>query len=346
MILNRQTVSLCPTCYKEVPATVRVGADGVWMTKVCSEHGMTRAMVERDPVFYMFVSGLNSPSIYDGYFIDVTRQCNLRCTYCYYPLEKKDPEGLFTIERLVQECAVNVHRAPFIFTGGEPTFRPDIVDLVKAVKRVGPVEMLTNGVRLADPVFYDELMPELMNADGTANLNLSIHDDQSDKWRTVIETCRRDQIRIESALIVVDSKERFFEAVKMADEFKDVVMSFRIKAATRIWNEQKPEEKIFVSDMMKWLEETGKPMHLITQGRHTKSVFLNVLFDGAFLMLLSWHDVTNVDLPDINCAPWYRARNGQVLNFVTAALVNEGMAAGYLCGNHIVQPTQTQEVCA
>src|SRR5262245_16079193 len=149
MNLTRKTMSLCSTCYKEVPATITVERDGVFINKTCSEHGDQLGMLERDPVFYTWVQGLAAPSIYNGYFVDVTRKCNLRCSYCYYDLKKEDPAGVYTVERIVNDCAANAHLAPFIFTGGEPTLHPHLPAILREAKRHGPVELLTNGTRLA-----------------------------------------------------------------------------------------------------------------------------------------------------------------------------------------------------
>lgn len=336
MILRRHTLSLCSTCYKEIPAVVTISNGAVIMVKVCSEHGEQTGTVENDPVFYTWVRGLDCPSIYSGYFVDVTRTCNLRCTPCYFPLEKTDPAGMFTIERIVQECVVNAHLAPFILTGGEPTMRDDLPELIQSIQKIGPVELLTNGIRLSDPEVFNKVMPLITNKDtGIANLNLSIHHQETGAWMEVVKLCRADKIKIESCLIVIDSCEAFLAAIELAKSLSDIVVSFRIKAATNIWNEQKVVEHIFVSDMLRWLESEGKPLILVTQGRNTKSVFLNVVYDGMFLMLLSWHDITNVDLRDIDCPPYYRARNGEVKNFVTTGLINEGIAKGFLHGNRI-----------
>jgi organic radical activating enzyme len=336
MKLTRNTISLCTTCYKEIPALITIGPEGVVMRKECSAHGEQTAVVEPDPVFYTLVNSLRCPSIYDGYFVDVTRRCNMRCNTCYFPLEEQDPDGLFSLDSIVEDCTVNARRAPFILTGGEPTIRGDIAKVIEEVSKIGPVELLTNGVRLADPELFQQVMPLLIAKNGVANLNLSIHP-ESDKWREVVEMCRKDEVKIESALLVIDSKESFQKAIAQAQELSDVVLAFRIKAATKIWAEQKPADKIFVSHMLNWLEEMGG--YKLVPQRQNKSVFVNVIHNSnskpVLLMLVSWHDVNNVDLMDIDCPPFYRARNGQVANFVTAALINEGMEAGWLNGRRM-----------
>jgi cyclic pyranopterin phosphate synthase len=87
--------------------------------------------------------------------ISVTDRCNLRCVYCM-PLAKKDlperPEVLTAaeIEEVVRAAASAGFRK-FRLTGGEPTLRADIVDIVRRIASVpgaDVVAMTTNAVRL------------------------------------------------------------------------------------------------------------------------------------------------------------------------------------------------------
>jgi L-amino acid N-acyltransferase YncA len=59
-----------------------------------------------------------------------------------------------------------------------------------------------------------------------------------------------------------------------------------------------------------------------------KASYAQVLFRGLDIRLISWYDVNNVDLWDIDCAPYYKAQDGTVNNFVTSSLINEGMDNG------------------
>ena len=94
--------------------------------------------------------------------VSVIDHCNLRCVYCM-PLRGLSfvpTDELLTgaeIE-LVARAAVAVGFRKFRFTGGEPTLRPDIVDIVgrvAAVDGVSDVAMTTNAIllpRLAAPL--------------------------------------------------------------------------------------------------------------------------------------------------------------------------------------------------
>lgn len=113
--------------------------------------------------------------------ISLTDHCNLRCVYCmplsgaaYAPLE-----GLLTageIERVVR-AAAGVGFRKIRLTGGEPTLRPDLVDIVRRIARVPgirDVALTTNGI----------LLPKLAPALAEAGLDrVNIHLDSLDPQR-------------------------------------------------------------------------------------------------------------------------------------------------------------------
>ena len=94
--------------------------------------------------------------------LSVIDHCNLRCVYCM-PLRGlafvPSPELLTAAEiETVARAAVAVGFRKFRLTGGEPTLRPDIVEITERIASVPGVEglaMTTNGIllpRLARPL--------------------------------------------------------------------------------------------------------------------------------------------------------------------------------------------------
>ena len=87
--------------------------------------------------------------------ISLTEHCNLRCVYCM-PLAgvsfSPSAEVLSATEiETVVRAAVSVGFRKFRLTGGEPTLRNDLVDVVSrmaAVPGVGDIALTTNGVLL------------------------------------------------------------------------------------------------------------------------------------------------------------------------------------------------------
>jgi len=94
--------------------------------------------------------------------ISVIDHCNLRCVYCMplRGLKFVASEQLLTASEieLTARAAVSVGFRKFRLTGGEPTLRPDIVDIVAriaAIDGVSDVAMTTNAIllpRLAKPL--------------------------------------------------------------------------------------------------------------------------------------------------------------------------------------------------
>ncbi|NLD36389.1 MAG: radical SAM protein [Desulfatiglans sp.] len=82
-------------------------------------------------------------------WLEITRRCDLNCSYCY---QKSDPESNKTLFQIEQEliATLGLRKTDTVFiTGGEPLLHPDLDAIVKMVKsyRVKPV-LMTNGNRL------------------------------------------------------------------------------------------------------------------------------------------------------------------------------------------------------
>ncbi len=106
--------------------------------------------------------------------ISLTDHCNLRCVYCMptHGLTFVPNRELLTAEEIevIVQAAVKNGFHKFRLTGGEPTVRPDVVDIVRRIARtpgVTDLSMTTNGIRLP------ELAPQLKAA-GLNRVNVHI----------------------------------------------------------------------------------------------------------------------------------------------------------------------------
>lgn len=292
------------------------------MRKFCEQHGEFESVVEESVEFYLQCFQANAHTIYSGYFIDVTEKCNLRCKYCYYPINNKTKD--LNLHDIVLHAMMYRHLAPFILTGGEPSLRKDLKELIMALKPLGPVELLTNGTE-----FSAQRLKEIAEI---ADINLSWHPEILSHNLTFLNLCRDLGVKLESVLFVIDAVEQIDAILNLCEEWRDVISSTRIKAATRVWNEQKPTQKLFVSNLWKYLHNNGAEM---TWWRNNKVSFVTCQLEGIYHMLVSWYDRFNIDMMDINCAPYYQAKTGEVCNILTAMLINEGLQEGWLNGQKI-----------
>jgi cyclic pyranopterin phosphate synthase len=103
--------------------------------------------------------------------VSLTDRCNFKCTYCS-PAEQEAADGLLTRAELARVfrlfAALGVRRIRL--TGGEPTLRKDVVEIVAdaaATPGVEDVAITTNGHRLAELV-------EPLRAAGLGAVNVSL----------------------------------------------------------------------------------------------------------------------------------------------------------------------------
>ena len=180
----RRTRSVCPVCLRNLPAELVREEDGcVFLERRCPEHGLFRAPVWRGRVDWETWllgteplpagAGLRCP---DGcglcgehesgsccVLLEVTQRCNLRCRFCFANGgSAADDPPLEELKAAVREIAVRCEGPLLQLSGGEPTLRDDLPELVRCAKEAGCrcVQLNTNGLRLAREPGYAERLAE------------------------------------------------------------------------------------------------------------------------------------------------------------------------------------------
>ena len=107
----------------------------------------------------------------EGVTFELTYGCNLRCVHCYNPTHRALPHELTTSETyaLLSQIAdfgvLNV-----TFTGGEPSVRPDIGDILRHARQQGlMIHLMTNATRITTS--FSDLLHEV----GVSQINVSIY---------------------------------------------------------------------------------------------------------------------------------------------------------------------------
>ncbi|WP_370520082.1 GTP 3',8-cyclase MoaA [Thermococcus sp. LS1] len=113
--------------------------------------------------------------------ISITRDCNYRCFFCHREGQHFNARLELTpaeIERLVR-VASNLGIKKVKLTGGEPTVRSDIIEIVRRIKPyLRDLSMTTNGSRLK------ELAKPLAKA-GLDRVNVSLHSLKPDVYKKI-----------------------------------------------------------------------------------------------------------------------------------------------------------------
>lgn len=82
-------------------------------------------------------------------FVDITHRCNMECANCYIP-NRLVPD--MDVDKLYEALSQLPSRTEIRLIGGEPTVRPDLIDIVAKIKDLGhKPTMMTNGLMLARP---------------------------------------------------------------------------------------------------------------------------------------------------------------------------------------------------
>ena len=209
------TTALCPTCLKELPADVWADEEGtVWMTRTCPEHGKVETRIWNDGDHYMwlreeafprtrpentipagdpcpFGCGTCSRHGRRGTLleIEVTRNCNLHCPVCFASSESGEYDPTFEeIQAMYQVIADAVGTDGAVqLTGGEPTTRDDLMDIIAMGRRMGfwGIEVNTNGLVISSRPDYLEQLA----ASGVTGIYLSFDGVTGDVYE---KTCGRD----------------------------------------------------------------------------------------------------------------------------------------------------------
>lgn len=197
-MLIKKTRSLCPTCRTVVDAEIVEEEGEVWLKRTCPAHGSSRHLYWSDAEMYhrfqeydAVGNGISNPQsatpdnscptacgLCNNHHsqtllanVDLTNRCNLDCDFCFanaracgFVYEPGFDDIVKMLQVLRDEKPVP---APAVqFSGGEPTMRDDLIEIIKKAKSMGfpQVQIATNGVKLAkDPALAQQLKDAGLN---------------------------------------------------------------------------------------------------------------------------------------------------------------------------------------
>ena len=265
------TRSLCPECLRQLRAAIVAHDDGtVWMERTCPDHGFFQAYIWPDAEHYLRFRELALPAIAPKAMramqapcpfscgicshhvrrptqvgIELTQRCNLKCPVCFMSSKSADDELATEDFRAIFEtirdnagadCGVNL-------TGGEPTVRPDLPEIVRIGHEVGirSIEISTNGIVLARDGKYLQALADA----GISGIYLQFDGTTPEPYLATrgtdllalklqaIEACRAHGVQVVLAMTIVGgvNDDQIGDVVRFALENNDVVAGIGLQPA-------------------------------------------------------------------------------------------------------------------
>jgi 7,8-dihydro-6-hydroxymethylpterin dimethyltransferase len=198
--LRENTLGLCPVCLRRIDAHIVRREPDYYLEKTCRDHGRFSTVVWRgdNPSFEKWGNYAppdkseetrpdcpNACGLCSGHLqktccvlVEVTSRCNLNCSFCFAQSgrECKDPALEYLSEcfqELVEKGCTFVQ-----LSGGEPTLREDLPEIVAAAKSAGceNIQLNSNGIRLGEDRAFTKALAQaglsfvFMQFDGTEDV--------------------------------------------------------------------------------------------------------------------------------------------------------------------------------
>jgi len=211
--------------------------------------------------------------------IDITNRCNLRCPVCFanaaaagYVYEPTKQQILDMLQNLRKNSPVPA--TALQFSGGEPTIREDLPELVKMAKDLGfrHIEVNTNGIRLAQSIEYCKTLKEA----GVSTVYLQFDGLSGDIYKftrgldlletkmKAIANCRDaglNSVVLVMTLVKGVNDHQLGDTIRFAVENFDVIRCINVQPVSlcgRLPEEEREKMRITIPDFMRLCEEQTK----------------------------------------------------------------------------------------
>ncbi|GFE59910.1 radical SAM protein [Geobacter sp. AOG2] len=265
-VLLNSTQSVCPVCLAVVDARIVAEGTTVHMEKECPEHGRFRTYLSPDVEHYRWMDAFRFPFVKPErpapalkgcpedcglctahrrhstlVEIELTQRCNLRCPVCFMAAEALQAAAqpgpdLAALETMYRAIMGKTGPSTSIqLTGGEPTIRKDLPDIVRLGKRIGfeAIEVNTNGVVIAR---NPELVTELLEA-GISGIYMQFDGLTSEVYDKIrgedllqikqqaIENCRKAGVQVVLAMTIIEgiNHDQLGAVLRFALQNRDVI---------------------------------------------------------------------------------------------------------------------------
>jgi uncharacterized radical SAM superfamily Fe-S cluster-containing enzyme len=297
--IDKMVRSICPICLGVIPAHIFQENEKVFIQKACMVHGEFKDIYWSDASlykkFYRYFcegSGIENPvptrrgcpfdcGLCENHLtgtllanIDLTNRCNMSCPVCFAD------SGGRTCEPTIDQIRSMLHKlrsqqpvpcSAVQFSGGEPTLRKDLPEIVALAKQMGftQVQIATNGVLLSDNL---DLCQSLEQA-GMSTVYLQF-DGVTSKPYKIMRGCNLLPIKLkaignfrsagQTSVVLVPTlvkgvnDDQVGDIIRFASKNLDVIKGINVQPisfAGRIDQKERAEKRITIPDFLTLIED-------------------------------------------------------------------------------------------
>lgn len=291
----RETSSICPQCNRILDAIVFEGDGKVFITKNCPEHGNfedvyfgSYEIYKKFEKFAHEGKGIENPNTAGELCpnscglcklhksgtalanIMLTNRCDLACWYCFAYAKKENYVYEPTIEQ-IREMLITLRNEKPVpptaiqFTGGEPTLREDLIEIIHMAKDEGfkHVQLNTNGINLSrNPQLAIDIKKAGVNTIYLSFDGVSEKTNPKNHWEIpkILENCRKAGVGIVLVPTVINgvNDHELGEILRFGFRNIDVVRGINFQPVSmvgRMPKEQRERIRITIPDVIEKLEE-------------------------------------------------------------------------------------------
>lgn len=165
------TGSVCPICLKPIAAERISRGKEIFLKKTCSQHGTFETIIWRGHYDINSWIGINEPELPEDIqcpngcglcpdhlsntcctILNITDRCNLNCNFCLADQDNSKEDPTFSEIKESLYKLIKKDKSLVQLSGGEPTVRKDLVEIVRTAKEAGAkyIQLNTNGVLLGE----------------------------------------------------------------------------------------------------------------------------------------------------------------------------------------------------
>ncbi len=293
----KRTASLCPECLKTIGADIFERDGKVWIRKACEKHGTFEDLYWGDYELYKRAEkwardakGIHNPNVtkenpvcprdcglcrnHKSHTalanIVLTTRCDRNCFYCFFYAERlgyiyEPSMGQIRemLSRLRSEKPVPCNAVQL--TGGEPTMREDLIDIIRMCKNEGfdHVQLNTNGIKISQDV---ELTRKIRDA-GVNTLYLSFDGltpktNIKNHWEIpgVLKNCRAAGIGVVLVPTVIGglNDRELGDMLRFGFKNSDIVRGVNLQPVSLVGmmpRKEREKQRITIPDVIRKIEE-------------------------------------------------------------------------------------------